>query len=176
MEGEETVARRTRSPEAIVVSITVKNPQRSRARPLGERLTGISVPRRRLAALVIVLVLVAVGAGVTSELPGDGTARSATFGRAERVTGGERAAIAGALGYPYPLRCLTITIAAGEPDYARADVDRTHGCGRYRGYTNASLHRVGGAWRLVLDEGQLFVPNSRLRGAAADPGTPGGAR
>jgi hypothetical protein len=28
---------------------------------------------------------------------------------------------------------------------------------------NASFHRVGGAWRLVLDEGQLFVPNRLLR-------------
>ena len=50
--------------------------------------------------------------------------------------------------------------STSNPEYARAAVDRTKGCGRYHGYLNASLDRVDGTWRLVLDEGQLFVPNS----------------
>jgi len=87
-----------------------------------------------------------------------------------RLSGAERAAIAAALGYPYPLRCLRITVAAGSPDYARVNVERPDGCGRYRGYLNATLHRIGGSWRLVLDEGQLFVPNSRLAPTAPPAG------
>jgi hypothetical protein len=70
------------------------------------------------------------------------------------------AAVAAAFGYPQ--RCLRITISAADPDYASAHVDRTGACASYRGYINASFHRVDGVWRLLLDEGQLFVPNSLL--------------
>jgi hypothetical protein len=53
------------------------------------------------------------------------------------------------------------------PDYARVTVDHTSGCGRYHGYINASFHRVDGMWRLVLDEGQLFVANGLLTACRA---------
>lgn len=76
------------------------------------------------------------------------------------------AAIAAAFGYPQ--RCLAITISATNPDYANAHLEREHGCGNYHGYVNASLHRVDGVWRLVLDEGQLFVPNNLLIPCDAD--------
>jgi hypothetical protein len=67
-----------------------------------------------------------------------------------------------ALAYGYPLRCLSIAISGSNPAYATARVEREGHCARYRGYVDASFHRIGGAWRLVLDEGQLFVPNSLL--------------
>ena len=162
MAREETPERSTRPPEVVVISITVMDPPPVRGRPLRERLAGISVLRRALLAVAVVLALAALGAIVTNALQSSRTTPPAGARPAQQVQSGERAEIAGALGYPYPLRCLTITISASNPDYARADVDRTNGCGRYRGYINASLHRVDGAWRLVLDEGQLFVPNRCL--------------
>ncbi len=70
-----------------------------------------------------------------------------------------------AAAFGYPLRCLRVTISAGDPVYARAHVDHSAACARYHGYLNASFHRIDGTWRLILDEGQLFVPNDRL-GAA----------
>jgi hypothetical protein len=103
-----------------------------------------------LAALVIAL-----------ELNGGQPTRAVGARHAE-LTDVQRTAIAAALGYPYPLRCVTITIYDTSPGWARANIDHANGCGRYHGYLNASLHQVDGAWRLVLDEGQLFVPNSRL--------------
>lgn len=167
MAREETPERPTRPPEVIVISITVMDPPPVQARPLRERLAGIGVPHGALTAVAVTLALAALGSIIMTAVLSSGARRSAGARRTERVEGGERAAIAGALGYPYPLRCLTITISATNPDFARADVDRTNWCGRYHGYTNASLHRVDGAWRLVLDEGQLFVPNSLLSGSGA---------
>jgi hypothetical protein len=72
-----------------------------------------------------------------------------------------------AAAFGYPERCLNIAISAADPDYASAHVDRKDGCANYRGYVNASFHRVDGVWRLMLDEGQLFVPNSLLTPAGA---------
>lgn len=71
----------------------------------------------------------------------------------------ERTAIARALGYPYPLRCLTIAVFADDADYATAKIDRGSSCARYRGEIYGSLHRVDGTWRLVLDEGRLYIPS-----------------
>ena len=163
MEGETKPVRPTRPPEPVVVSITVTNPPPFRGRPFRERLAGIGIPHRARVAVAVMLVLAAAGTIIATVPLGSSAPRSA----APQLPRGERAAIAGALGYPYPVRCLKITISASDPDFARADVDRANGCGGYRGYTNASLHRVGGAWRLVLDEGQLFVPNSLLGGSGA---------
>jgi hypothetical protein len=56
-----------------------------------------------------------------------------------------------AAAYGYPLRCLTITFAAGDTDFARADFNHNSPCGRFHGYVTAIFHREGGAWRTVLD-------------------------
>jgi hypothetical protein len=164
-----------RSPEPSEVRVTfVPSPVRDRAR--GERLAGV-VPRGARTPVAVALALAALAAIVPAALRVGGTTRPAGARRAQ-VQSVERAvraavaaggAIAGAFGYPYPRRCLTITISAGSPDFARASVDRSAGCGRYHGYVNASFHLVDGGWRLVLDEGQLFVPNSRLTPCAAGP-------
>ncbi len=141
------------------VVITVGRPVRGRAPR--ERVAGIRVVSTARTALAAALALVALAPIVVVVLQSSWTRRpgGAVSGQASAV---ERAAIAAAFGYPYPLRCLTITISPSDSDYARADVDRANGCGRYHGYLNASFHRVDGRWRLVLDEGQLFVPNSLL--------------
>lgn len=103
-----------------------------------------------IALVVGSVIAVVLLAGRTSAAPSAGT-RSA-----------ESAKIAAAFGYRYPRRCLTITLFPGSPDFAHAHVDRTGSCARYHGYLNATFHLVDGTWRLVLDEGQLFVPNSSL--------------
>lgn len=160
-----------RSPKPPEVTVTFVLPPVRGDRPRG-RLTSV-VPRGARAAIAAGLSLAVLGTIITASLQ---TSRTAGLAgpRAAQVQGAEkaaiadraaiaaRAAIAGAFGYPYPRRCLTITISPGSPDFARASVDRSAGCGRYRGYVNASFHLVDGGWRLVLDEGQLFVPNNLL--------------
>ncbi len=175
-----TPERSTAPPEVTVISITITELPPVRGRPLRERLPGIGLGHRARTALAIALTLAGLGAIAATELQSSRTSRPAGARRA-RVQGAERAAIAAAFGYPYPLRCLTITISSGNPDYATADVDRTNGCERYHGYLDASFHRVDGTWRLVLDEGQLFVPNGLLTPCSPGPGgcsraggTPGG--
>jgi hypothetical protein len=56
-----------------------------------------------------------------------------------------------AAAYGYPPRCLSVTIAAADPAYARADYNRVSACGRYDGTVTAIFHRVDGEWRAVLD-------------------------
>jgi hypothetical protein len=171
MMAKEKTPERSIAPSRVTVTITVPPPVRGR--PFRERLADIGLLHRARTAGAAALAVGGLGAIIAIALPqGSQTGRSAglqgsrTSGvvrmRPAHARGAEKAAIAAAFGYPYPLRCLTITIAAGNPDYARANVDRTNGCGRYRGYVNASFHRVDGTWRLVLDEGQLFVPNALL--------------
>ena len=151
MERDKLPGASNRPPAATVMSITVREVPRVRGRPLGRVHIAVAIA---LALTALVAIIAVVAQGNRTGLP-------VRVGRAQ-VPDGERRAIAAALGYPYPLRCLTITISGSSADYARANVDRTNGCGRFRGYLNASLHRVNGAWRLVLDEGQLFVPNHLL--------------
>jgi hypothetical protein len=147
----------------VVISITVTD-QQGRPRRQGPPFLGAH--RRAVLAVAAAVVLAAAGAIIGSTVGGRRTTRPPGLRPGQHVYHGAIRAIAGALGYPYPERCLTIRIASSDPDYASAEVGRTDGCGRYRGYTNASLHRVDGKWRLVLDEGQLFVPN-RLLGPAS---------
>jgi hypothetical protein len=135
------------SPADAQISVTV--PPRAHARPL----------RRRLARGPLVLavpVAVAITAGAVLTATG-GRYRGAAPARGNRAAAAEVATA-----YGYPSRCLTISFSPGDPEYARAQVDRTAVCARYRGYVNASFHRIDGSWRLELDEGQLFVPNAAL--------------
>jgi hypothetical protein len=98
-----------------------------------------------LAVLVAVLL---TGGGTGAATPPDALPQPAG------------AAVAAAFGYPE--RCLRIAVSAADPDFAIVHVERDRACGNYRGYVNASFHRVDGTWRLIFDEGQLFVPNSLL--------------
>jgi hypothetical protein len=160
--GQERTPERSIAPAdvtVLMVTVTVVPPVRDRS--LRRRLTGFGVLHGARIALAVALALAALGAIIAAELQSSRTSRpvGARRGQAHDAA---RAAIAAAFGYPYVLRCLTITISASDPDYARANVDRTNGCAHYRGYINASFHRVDGRWRLVLDEGQPFVPNGLL--------------
>jgi hypothetical protein len=112
---------------------------------------------RRLAALALALALLSAVAYAV--------ARRGLVHRSVRPAVAQRStpALAGvAMAFGYPSRCLTVTVSAGAPTYAQAEVVRRPGCPPYRGYVDATFHRVDGRWRLVLDEGQLFVPNRLL--------------
>jgi hypothetical protein len=165
MGKQETPDPSARPPGMIVTSITVVDLPRRRADPRRARLTR----RRARLAIVAAIGVAAVAAIVVVALPGGG----ASGRRALALQPGERAAIADGLGYPYPLHCLTIAVFADNPDYANAELDRTGGCQTYHGYINATLHRVDGRWRLVLDEGQLYVPDERGAVSRAGPSSVG---
>jgi hypothetical protein len=91
-----------------------------------------------------------------------GITRGGTGTVARSAAPPQRASAAVAAAFGYPERCLRIAVSAADPDFASVHVERAGACWNYRGYVNASFHRVEGAWRLIFDEGQLFVPNSLL--------------
>jgi hypothetical protein len=144
---------------ASVVQITVTFPGSTGGDPRWERPASFRTAWRALTPLIGVLVVVAF-AGISTYAVQRGRTGAAGGAGADRVHRAGTAAVAAAFGYPP--RCLTITISSASPDHATAHLDRGAGCANYHGYVNASLHRVDGVWRLVLDEGQLFVPNSLL--------------
>jgi hypothetical protein len=147
--------RRSDPPSQVRVTVTVVAPDR--ARRLRETRTRLArAPRSLLVGVAVAAVAVAAAVAVVLEA-------GRTGGATGRVASTQRAgtsAVAAAFGYPQ--RCLSIAISAADPDYASAHVDHRGACAHYRGYVNASFHRVGGVWRLILDEGQLFVPNRLL--------------
>jgi hypothetical protein len=143
-------------PSQVQISITVAPGRGARIRPRLAR-RGPLVGVRAVSGLL--LAITALGAAAAGALEG---ARGSSRDRASPANHAEAAGVAAA--YGYPLRCLTVTISASYPAYAAAHVDRGRGCARYHGYVNASFHRIDGSWRLLLDEGQLFVPNDLLRG------------
>ncbi|HTU88109.1 MAG TPA: hypothetical protein VMF57_21190 [Solirubrobacteraceae bacterium] len=55
-----------------------------------------------------------------------------------------------AAAYRYPLACLSVTIAAADPAYAAARLDRASPCWRFGAYETAIFHRVDGMWRMTL--------------------------
>lgn len=128
---------------------------------LRRRLARVKVRHRSRVVLCVAFALAALGTLIATTWPSGFASRRGSAG-VHRARAGEKAAIAAAFGYPYPLRCLTVTVSGSDPDFARAFVDRTKGCGGYHGYISASFHRIAGAWRLMFDEGQLYVPNSLL--------------
>jgi hypothetical protein len=110
------------------------------------------------ALIVLVLVFAAIGAIVAGGLLGDHH-RSASRSALDLREGGP-AGVAAA--YGYPLRCLSVTVAANDPTYARADFDRRSLCGRYDGPVTAIFHRVDGAWSTVLDTISYTCPVASL--------------
>jgi len=128
---------------------------------LRRRLARVKIRHGARAALCVAFGLAALGTLIATALPSSSASRRG-WAELTHAPAAVKTAIAAAFGYPYPLRCLTVTVSASDPDYARAFINRTDGCDLYHGYIDASFHRVAGAWRLVLDEGQLYVPNSLL--------------
>jgi hypothetical protein len=120
--------------------------------------------RRLIAIVVAVVAAVAIAAFITR----------GTLGRARESThiGGALARAIGPAGvaaaYGYPLHCLRITIALGDPTFARADFDHAMQCGLYTGYPTTIFHRVRGAWAPVLDAVAYSCPVRSLPLAVQD--------
>jgi hypothetical protein len=109
-------------------------------------------PSRRLISVFGGLLLAAGGIGAVLALGGH-----ATRGRAHhlaRVPGPPGVAAA----YGYPGQCLSVTILATHPSYARADFNHGRPCGMYGGDTTTLLHRVDGAWHVILDAAAYSCP------------------
>jgi hypothetical protein len=151
--AEETTPERSAEPSDVtVISVTVSVPLAARRHPLRERLAAVRVP---WPAVVAVAALAALGWIVAAGLPSSHTRRPA---RASRTAVQHGRTPPTALDYPYPLRCLSMTISAINPVYV-AEVERANRCWGYSRSVTASFHRVDGRWRLMLDNGQLFETN-----------------
>jgi hypothetical protein len=106
---------------------------------------GIRIPGRAYA-LFVAAAVVAVGVILTTtSFGGDATA---SRGANVRAHDGGPTGVAAA--YGYPSRCLSVTIAASDSAFARADFNHGSPCGRY-GDPTAIFHVVDGAWRPVLE-------------------------
>jgi hypothetical protein len=123
------------------------------ARTLWDRLATIPVLGRRPIVAVFV-VLLAVTALVTAVSAGNRYGVRAEISPLVHDSG--PAGVAAADGYPP--RCLSITISAADPSYARADFNHATPCGRYTGYATAVFHRAGGAWRTLLKASEYECP------------------
>ena len=153
-------------PDVRVVAIAITVVPAVHGHSLRRRLARVKVRHRARVGLCVAFALAALGTLISTPWPSGSASRRGSAGL--HPTGAsEKTAIAAAFGYPYPLRCLTVTVSASDPDYAQASVDRTKACERYHGYINAGFHRIAGEWRLMLDEGQLYVPNNLLTSSPA---------
>lgn len=128
------------------VQVTVLVGPRQRA--LRERPANVGKSGTGAAMLALALIVVAIGALLTGALAADHPSAPIASPAQARERG--PAGVAGA--YGYPPRCLSVTISASDPSYARADFDHASPCGRYDGSSGAIFRRVHGAWR------QLAIP------------------
>jgi hypothetical protein len=113
-------------------------------------------PARTLVAVALlaaIVTLAALAIGVRPRhRPGAPTGVDAAA-RLDRAEG-----VAATYGYGYPFRCLSITIDAHHPTFARAVFHHGGPCAPYNGYLTAVFHRTGGAWRVVQDAGAYWCP------------------
>ena len=134
-----------------------------RGRPPWERLGSLRGPWIGRIGTGLAIVAGAVGAVATVAVVAFTVSPSDGQRAAPRPTAGDgQSRLPGAAGvaaaYHYPLRCLSVTTAASDRAYARAELDRASPCWRYGAYVTAIFHRADGAWRLVLDAGSYTCP------------------
>ncbi len=137
----------------IDVQITVVPRRDGRARR--RRIRGGPIGTRT-RALALAALAAAVGAAVAATaLPGH---RGLAHPVAAPAPAGGPAGVAATYGYGYPFRCLTVTVDANHPAFARADFDQRSYCARFYGYVTAVFHRVGRSWREVHDASEYWCP------------------
>ncbi|MBV9048391.1 MAG: hypothetical protein JOY58_08990 [Solirubrobacterales bacterium] len=105
---------------------------------------GVALAGTLIAAAVALVAVAALASGMltghrSSAREGAAAARPRTIGP-DRIEAASR----------YPLRCLRVTSAVDDPDYARAELDRASACRRDSAWVTAILHHVDGGWRPVL--------------------------
>lgn len=138
----------------VVVEITVRPDPGARTLP--ERVAAIRKLAcwRAILATALLVAILATAAALLGESHG---------GRRGPNPLARRSGPAGvAAAYGYPLRCLSITIFVIDRSFARADFNHMSPCGRFTGYSTAIFHRVGGAWRPVLDAVSYICPVASL--------------
>ncbi len=120
----------------------------------------VGTPARLIACLAVALAAVGVIVVRAQQRGRAGTPHAVP------VTQSNSAGRAGvAVAYQYPFRCLSVTISAIDPSYARAELDRASPCWRYGAYSIAVFHRVHGRWRTVLDTTSYSCPVASLPAA-----------
>lgn len=125
---------------------------------LRQRIAHIRIVRRAGVIAPLMMTTGAVGTMVVLALGGGHSSASNSMTALTHDPG----ALGVAAAYGYPPRCLSVTIPADHPSYARADFDRATLCGRYAGYPTAIFRRVDGAWRAVLDAISYSCPVASL--------------
>jgi hypothetical protein len=140
--------------EVIVVEVTVRRSAEPRRSPLRIAGAGRAARRRGVAALTLVLTI----AVVATVWLGNRDPR----GRPVNAMARNRGETGVAAAYGYPLRCLSVSILAADPTYARADFNHGRACGRYTGYPTAIFHYRSGMWRPVLDAVAYACPADSL--------------
>jgi hypothetical protein len=111
-------------PDVRVVAIAITVVPAVHGHSLRRRLARVKVRHRARVVLCVAFALAALGTLIATTWPSGSANRRGSAGL-RRTRASQKAAIAAAFGYPYPLRWLTVTVSASDPDYARASVDRT---------------------------------------------------
>jgi hypothetical protein len=130
--------------------------------PSEVQITVIAPPRKRRAdarLVMAVLVTVALASVMLTLLPSDHQASPSSARASAPGTAGVAAA------YDYPRACLTVAIAAHDPAYARARLDRASPCWRIGAYGVAVFRRVRGSWRPVFVHSTYSCPVASLPAA-----------
>jgi hypothetical protein len=113
---------------------------------------------RTVAVGALSVTLVVIGAVIAGVLSTGGTRAPLDVSARASVAGPPGVAAA----YGYPSRCVSVTIDASDPAYARADLDRATQCGRYGGSVTAIFHRASGRWRMAFDAVDYSCPVAGL--------------
>lgn len=103
--------------------------------------------RRRRPLLAMAVALLALGGVALTMARGERRQLAGTQSlREPHSVGPDRIAA----DYRYPFRCIVMTVAASDPSYVRADLDRASTCARDAAWTSTIFHRVDGTWRTVI--------------------------
>jgi hypothetical protein len=107
---------------------------------LSRRVTIALVVALAVAVVAVILVAVAPGGHAPVRQPAHPVAPLGITGPEDPI----------AQAYRSPLRCLIMTVAATDPTYVRAVLNRANTCSRTSAWVTAILHQVDGMWRPVL--------------------------
>lgn len=118
--------------------------------------------RLLLGALAAGALAIALAAVLASRPHSSAAERDAPFAGAGTVALRSPGLDPIAAAYRHPLRCLTFTVSAADPAYARAQLDRAGRCALYTGWVPTIFRRVDGGWRAVLEEADYSCPVASL--------------
>jgi hypothetical protein len=127
----------------VVVRVTIEPGNRHRAAPKRAKLRG---HLKAVIATAAAALLAGAAVGVAASL-GSNPRTPPIQAHSPLAHDAGPAGVAAA--YRYPLACLSVTIAAADPAYAAARLDRASPCWRFGAYGAVIFHRVAGAWAVL---------------------------